>query len=533
MANTTIKADVLVKNANIITIDPKQPRAESLAIIGDKFVAVGRTDDIENLAGPSTKIWDLEGQTIIPGLIDAHIHVLSSGSRHVMCADCDQRSIDEIIKALRERANITPVGEWVQGFKFDDTKTKENRFLTKWDLDKVSTKHPIFVSHRAGHVYYVNSLGLGLANIDSTTPDPPGGRFGRDPSSGELNGVVYERAVEKFRTELLPKTTSEIRRDGIRLVNQMFTEAGLTSVHDAMTDSEDLASYQEARDSGDLTLRVYALMHRDAFPALRDAGLKTGFGDNQLRLGGIKMVSDGAIASRTAYLSEPYIGSETDRGILAMSPAETEEWVLDIHRAGFQVCVHSNGDSAISMVLDAYAKAQAAFPRTNTRHRIEHCTLVNPAIIDQMKALGVIATPFCTYVYYHGEKMRYYGDDRVNWMFAQRSFLDNGVISTGATDYPPGPFQPLMGIQSCVTRTDMEGNEWGVNQRISVEEALKVYTLHGAYASFEEDTKGSIQAGKLADFVVLGQNPIDVDPLSIKDIPIIKTVIGGKVVYSQ
>ena len=173
MANTTIKADVLVKNANIITIDPKQPRAESLAIIGDKFVAVGRTDDIENLAGPSTKIWDLEGQTIIPGLIDAHIHVLSSGSRHVMCADCDQRSIDEIIKALRERANITPVGEWVQGFKFDDTKTKENRFLTKWDLDKVSTKHPIFVSHRAGHVYYVNSLGLALANVDSTTPDPP------------------------------------------------------------------------------------------------------------------------------------------------------------------------------------------------------------------------------------------------------------------------------------------------------------------------------------------------------------------------
>ena len=216
-----------------------------------------------------------------------------------------------------------------------------------------------------------------------------------------------------------------------------------------------------------------------------------------------------------------------------MSPAETEEWVMDIHRAGFQVCVHSNGDSAISMVLDAYAKAQAAFPRANTRHRIEHCTLVNQAIIDQMKALGVIATPFCTYVYYHGEKMRYYGDDRVNWMFAQRSFLDNGVISTGATDYPPGPFQPLMGIQSCVTRTDMEGNQWGVSQRISVEEALKIYTLHGAYASFEEDTKGSIEAGKLADFVVLGQNPIDVDPLSIKDIPIIKTVIGGKVVYSQ
>jgi predicted amidohydrolase YtcJ len=533
MANTTIKADVLVKNANIITIDPKQPLAESLAIIGGKFVAVGRNEDVKNLEGPATKIWDFEGHTIIPGLIDAHIHVLSSGIRHVMCADCDQRSIGEIINVLRERADITPAGEWVQGFKFDDTKTSENRFLTKEDLDQVSTKHPIFVSHRAGHVYYVNSLGLALASVNSTTPDPPGGRFGRNPDSGELNGVVYERAVEKFHTELLPKANSEIRRKGIRLVNRMFTEAGLTSVHDAMTDSEDLASYQEARDSDDLTLRIYALMHRDAFPALRDAGLRTGFGDNRLRLGGIKMVSDGAIASRTAYLSEPYIGSETDRGILAMSPEETEEWVMEIHRSGFQVCVHSNGDSAIAMVLEAYAKAQASFPRTNPRHRIEHCTLVNQGIIDKMKALGVIATPFCTYVYYHGEKMRYYGNDRVNWMFAQRSFLDNGVVSTGATDYPPGPFQPLMGIQSCVTRTDMNGNQWGVNQRISVEEALKIYTLHGAYASFEEDTKGSIQAGKLADFVVLEENPTNVDPLSIKDIAIIKTVIGGKIVYEQ
>ena len=249
------------------------------------------------------------------------------------------------------------------------------------------------------------------------------------------------------------------------------------------------------------------LAHRNHFPDLRDGGVRTGFGDERLRLGGIKFVADGAIAARTAYLSEPYVGSDCDHGILAMSGEEIESLVMEIHRAGFQVCIHANGDSAIDLVMNAYEKAQAGFPRENTRHRIEHCTLVNPDILARMKRLGCVATPFCTYVYYHGEKMPFYGEERLRWMFAQRSFLDYGVASTGATDYPPGPFEPLLGIQSCVTRTDSRGNVWGANQKVSVEEALKLYTLSGAYASFEENIKGSIEAGKLADLVVLGAEP--------------------------
>ncbi len=522
-------AETVYKNANVITVDRENPKAQAVAIRDGKFVGVGSNDDIEGLVGPTTRVKDAGGLTVIPGLIDAHIHVLSSGIRHVMAADCDQRSFAAIQSELRARVERASLGEWVEGFKFDDTKTAERRFLNRRDLDAVSTDLPILVSHRAGHVYYLNSRALELSGYDDRSADPPGGRLGRDPDTGALDGVLYERAIEPVQG-MLPRVTPEVRREGLRTICKMLIASGLTSVHDAMVSNDQLSTYIEGRDNGDLSLRVYMLAARPHFSALRDAGMRTGFGDDRLRLGGIKMVSDGAIAARTAYMSEPYIGT-CDHGIQAMTQDEITESVLEIHRAGFQVCIHANGDLAIDSVLNVYERAQSDHPRTDPRHRIEHCTLVNPDLLSRMSRLGTIATPFCTYVYYHGEKMDFYGEDRLEWMFAQRSFIDSGVVSTGATDYPPGPFEPLMGIQSCVTRTDMNGKVWGPSQRISVEEALRIYTLNGAYASFDENKKGSIEAGKLADMVVLAQDITSVEPTTIKDIPIVETIIGGKTVY--
>ena len=531
MTGAWLKADTIIRNTNIITMDTRQPHAEAAAILDGKFIGVGSAAELTNLVGPNTRVLDLTGKTVLPGFIDAHIHVLNSGIRHVMAADCDLPTITAIQTALRERVETTAPGQWVQGFKFDDTKTVENRFLFREDLDAVSTFHPIMVSHRAGHIYYLNTMALEAAGFTRDTPDPFGGRLGRDPDTGELNGVVYERAIEPVRFGLIPSDTPEIRREGLRTICRMLTQAGLTSVHDARVVRDEFVTYQEGRDAGELSMRVYALMYHQHFQALREAGLKTGFGDDMLRMGGIKMVADGAIAARTAYLSEPYVGSDCDHGILAMSAEEIEENVMEMHRAGFQVCIHANGDLTIEMVLNAYEKAQAADPRPNPRHRVEHCTLVNPEILSKMRRLGTIATPFCTYVYHHGEKMPFYGEERLQWMFAQRSFLDYGVVATGATDYPPGPFEPLLGIQSCVTRTDSRGNEWGPNQKVTVEEALRIYTRHSAYASFEEATKGSIEVGKLADLVVLGADPSQVDPMTIKDIPVERTIVGGKTVY--
>ena len=536
MTSINGKADTVIKNANIITIDTGRPRAQALAMSHGRLAGVGSNEDIEGLIGPDTKVLDVGGKTVLPGFIDAHIHVLSSGVKHVMSADCDVPTLKQVQAGLKERADKTSAGSWVQGFKFDDTKTDrtaciEGRHLYRDDLDAVTTDHPIMVAHRAGHVFYMNTSGLEAAGFSDETPDPPGGRLGRDPDTGKLNGMVFERAIDHVRFSLIPVDTDEVRREGLRTICRMLNRVGLTSVHDARVTAEEFQTYQDGYAAGELSLRVYALMWYPQFPALRDAGIRSGLGDDRLRIGGIKMVADGAIATRTAYLSQPYEGSTCDHGILAMEQDEIEQQVMDMHRAGFQVCIHANGDLTIDMVLSAYERAQKAHPRANTRHRIEHCTLVNPELLARMKAMGTIATPFCTYVYHHGEKMRYYGEQRLEWMFAQRSFIDSGVVSTGATDYPPGPFEPLLGVQSCVTRTDSTGKEWGVNQKISVEEALRLYTLNGAYASFEEDSKGSIEVGKLADLVVLGSDPTQIDPLSIKDIHVEQTIVGGETVY--
>ena len=536
MTSAIGKAETVFKNANIMTMDTGRPTAQAVAMTHGRFVGVGSNEDVEGLVGPGTKVMDLGGKTVLPGFIDAHIHVLNSGVRHVMAADCDLPTLTQVQAELRKRVEVTPAGRWVQGFKFDDTKTdrtpsNDGRHLYRNDLDSVSTAHPILVAHRAGHVYYMNSAGLEAAGFNDETADPPGGRLGRDPDTGRLNGMIFERAIDPVRFGLIPVETEEVRREGLRTICDMLNRVGLTSVHDARVTAEEFQTYQDGKAAGELSLRVYALMWYPQFPALRDAGIKSGLGDDRLRIGGIKMVADGAIATRTAYLSQPYEGSQCDHGILAMEQEEIEEQVMAMHRAGFQVCIHANGDLTIDMVLTAYEKAQQAHPRSDTRHRIEHCTLVNPGLLARMKALGCIATPFCTYVYHHGEKMRYYGEQRLEWMFAQRSFIDAGVVSTGATDYPPGPFEPLLGIQSCVTRTDSTGKEWGVNQKVSVEEALRLYTLNGAYASFEENIKGSIETGKLADLVVLGSDPTQVDPLEIKDIQVEQTIVGGETVY--
>ena len=302
MPGSSFAADAVIRRANIITIDPKRPRAQAVAIKDGKFIAIGDDHAVSDLIGPSTEVFDLSGKTVLPGFIDAHIHVLSSGTRHVMAADCDRRSISAVQDALRERARGASRGQWVEGFKFDDTKTVESRFLNREDLDRVSTELPIIVSHRAGHVYYLNSMALEAAKFSSDTPDPCGGLLGRDPTTGELDGVIYERAIETMRP-LLPPVTPESRREGLKLICNMLTQAGLTSVHDARVSNDELRTYQEGKESGDLSIRVYMLVAANHFPALRDAGLKTGFGDPQLRVGGIKMVSDGAIATRTAYLS--------------------------------------------------------------------------------------------------------------------------------------------------------------------------------------------------------------------------------------
>jgi predicted amidohydrolase YtcJ len=524
------QAGLVLHNGNVLTMDPRQPRAQALAIADDRFLAVGSDDDVRNLATGATKVVDLGGRTVVPGFIDAHTHPAAAGRLHLKQVDCDLRSIAEIQAAVRARARKTPAGAWVLGFKYDDTKTREGRPLTRQDLDEAAPAHPVLITHRGGHTAYVNSLAFQKAGIADTAADPPGGRYDRDPD-GRLSGRVKERATEPFEAVIPSTDTRDGYRDGVREISRRMSRAGITSVHDAYGTPDDLRAYQDARDAGELSLRVYCLIGSAHLDAMLAAGVRTGLGDEWVRVGALKMTCDGSISERTARLSEPYVGRPDDRGILVSGEEALYPTLKRAHEAGWQLGVHANGDEAIGLVLGLYERLQRERPRRDPRFRLEHCTVVDDALVARIKALGAIPTPFSTYVYYHGEKMAEYGAPRLDRMFALRSFLDAGVRATQASDYPPGPFEAMMALQSEVTRTDTKGTPWGPKQRITLEEAIRVGTLHGAYASFEERQKGSLEAGKLADLVVLGRDPFREDPSTLVTIPVERTMVGGSWVF--
>jgi predicted amidohydrolase YtcJ len=523
---------LVLYNARIHTVDASHPRAEAVAIAGGRFLAVGSNREIDALTTGRTKKIDLGGQTVVPGFIDAHTHVADSGLRHLREVDCDLRSIAEIQAAIRKRAAVTPKGEWVLGFKYDDTKTAEGRKLNRADLDAAAPHHPVLVQHRGGHTAYVNSLALERADVNDHTPDPAGGQFDRD-ASGHVTGGLRELATEGFYRKIPSTATRADRREGVKLIAKMFARTGVTSVHDAQGTPDDLRAYQDSIEAGELSIRVYCLINFKHIDEMIAAGVRTGLGNDWVRVGAMKLVCDGSISERTARLSQPYVGRPNDHGILVMDEAELYTYARKAHEAGWQIGTHANGDVAIDKTLRVYERLQREMPRPDPRFRLEHCTVINDDLVRRIKALGAIPTPFSTYVYYHGEKMREYGPERLNSMFALRSFLDAGVRVTQASDYPPGPFEPMMALQSEVTRTDSRGNLWGPKQRITVEEALRVGTMHGAFASFEENSKGSIEPGKLADLVVLGRDPFEENPATLITIPIERTMAGGRWVYES
>ena len=524
--------DVILFNGNIWTVNARQPRAQAVAISGGRFLAIGSNDEVLPLASGAAKKIDLGGKTVLPGFIDAHSHPAVAGLSHLRMVDCDLRSISEILRALRERAAKTPSGQWVLGFKYDDTKTAEGRPLTLKDLDDAVPDHPAFVEHRGGHTAWVNTLALKAAKVDENTPDPPGGKYDRDPATGKLDGHVREVARETFE-KLFPGFTRDDHREGVKLISKMMSRTGVTSVTDASGSPDDLRAYQDARDAGDLSLRVYCHIYNAFIDQMLTAGVRTGLGDDWVKVGAQKSVCDGSISERTARLSQPYIGRPNDFGILVTDEEHLYALSRKAHEAGWQLGTHANGDVGIDTTLRVYERLQKEMPRRDPRFRLEHCTVINDSLVARIKALGAIPTPFSTYAYYHGEKMKEYGADRVNNMFALRTFLDAGIRPTQASDYPPGPFEPMMALRSEVTRTDSKGNVWGPRQRISVEEAIRVGTINGAYASYEENIKGSIEAGKLADLVVLGRDPFKVDPMELIDIPVERTMVGGKWVWES
>jgi len=522
------KADVILSGGTFYTMDPALGNVEAIAIRGDRILAVGSADDILDLKGQSTRIINTAGMTITPGFIDAHSHPLFANE--AVSVDVDFRTIPEVQEALRARAAVTPPGEWVMGHMYDDTKFVEGRPVSRTDLDAVSTGHPIFVRHRGGHTGVVNSMAFDVAGVTLETPDPPDGKFYRDENG--FTGRIAEHALDAFlEAGVWPTVDRAVNQENARLITKRMMSSGLTSTTDAYGETEEWQTYQDAYHANELSCRISFMPSGNIYAAMKAAGIRSGFGDDMLRVGAVKFSADGSASERTMRMSTPFKGRPDDYGILTMNQEEIDAAVDDAVAHGFRIGIHANGDVTIDMVLNAYERVLADWRGPNPRFRIEHCSLVNPDLLQRIKATGAIPTPFYTYAYYHGEKWHEYGPDKMEWMFGHGSFLEYGIPVAPASDYTPGPYQPMMAIQSMVTRRDPEGNVWGPSQRISVAQAMQVCTMNGAYASFEEDIKGSLTPGKLADIAVLASDPHKVDPDTIKDIEIVRVMLGGQSLY--
>jgi predicted amidohydrolase YtcJ len=537
-ASFALDPDLIVINAKVYTVEPSQPTAQAFAIKAQKFFAIGNSDDVRSLAGPRTQIYDAKGMTVVPGFIDAHNHAPGATLLYEVLVgnpyEVEFVTIASIVDKLRAKARTLEAGFWVEGFFYDDTKIKDGRGLDIHDLDQVSREHPVAVHHRGGHTSVYNSKALELAGVTKATKDSAAGTYDRDPN-GELNGRVTDRARGVFaRAGKRPAYTAEQtltrNRDAMSFISKQFVRYGLTGVHH---EGGDLSALQQVRERGDLLHRVSYEAQDEMLEAMIGRGIATGFGDEWIRFGATsEHTIDGSFSERTMALSVPYTGMDPKyRGNITTPKADLEPWVERVHRAGIQINCHANGDVAIDMMLTAFERAQKIFPRKDPRPKITHCTLVNDDLLRRIKAAGAIPAPFTSYGYYNTDKFHFYGEDLMKRSMAYRSFFDAGIRAAAGSDFSPGPFAPLMGMQGMVTRKGWNGETWGANQRISVDEALRVLTINGAYASYEEGIKGSIASGKLADFVVLAEDPHTVNPDKIKDIPIVRTVTGGNAVY--
>jgi predicted amidohydrolase YtcJ len=528
--------DLIVVNAKVYTMDPRTPRAEAFAVSAGRFLAVGSTQDIKGLAGTRTQTVDAKGMTVVPGFIDCHNHAGGEVLLNEVLVgnpfEVEFVSIRSIIDKLRQRARQTPAGTWVEGFFFDDTKVSDKRALTMRDLDEVSTDHPVVVRHRGGHTYFYNSKAFALAGVTRDTANPMGGTFDKD-ANGQLTGRVTDLASAPFnavgtRPTYTPAQVEQRAREGIAHISKQFARYGLTSVHH---EGGDLQAIQDVRARGDLRHRVSYEANGRVLDAMIAAGIHTGFGDEWIKFGATaEHTVDGSFSERTMALSTPYPGvTPPYKGNITETQDTLNAWVERVHRAGIQVNCHANGDVAIDMYLTAVERALTLVPRANARPKITHCTLLTPELIRRIKAVGAVPALFTTYAFYNPDKFVYYGQEMMTHCMAFRSLIDAGVYAAAGSDFSPGPFAPLMGIQGMVTRKGWDGTVWGANQRLSVSEAIAVNTSNGAWASGEEAIKGSITAGKLADYVLLADDPHTVDADKIKDITIVRTIVGGTV----
>lgn len=517
--------------------------AEAIAIEDGKVKATGSTDDITRLQTPDTQMIDLAGRLATPGLNDAHMHLLPYGTS---MSEVDLRpsvapTMDALKKALGARARVTPKGEWITGRGYDHFAFDEKRHPHREELDAVCPDHPVYIVRTDGHLAIANSRALKLAGITSDTPSPEGGLI--EKQDGKLTGLLAETGREAIMAILPGKSVEELMLSIEQGGNDLLSY-GITSCMDAAIGIRDgwreMQAYQRAHAEGRLPVRVYGcLMGDKTRSVLSEAmkeGLITGTGDAMFRIGPVKIFTDGSAGGRTAAMKEPYLGDDPDdKGILCIPEQdELNAMVLEAHRAGYQMAIHAIGDAAIEQVLNAYEAALADTPAPERRHRIEHCGWLSGDQLERMKKMHVLAVPQPSFLYWFGDLYLSVLDEaRVHASHPMRRWIDAGLHPSASTDCPVTEIAPMPVIYNMVTRKTQNGTVLGVDQALTIEEALHAYTWASAYAAHEETIKGQLLPGQLGDVAVFDRDLFDINPQEILDTQCDMTILGGEVVFER
>jgi len=542
-------ADLILLHGTVWTGEPAggtTKTAQAVAIANGRILAVGSDAEIRAHQGPNTRVIDLEGRLAVPGLTDSHAHFIQGGFQLLSVDLKDARSEEEFVRRIAEKARALPSGRWMQGGDWDEEAWRSEKLPTRWMIDAVTPHTPVFISRYDGHAVLANSLALRLAGITKGTPDPAGGVIVRDPESGEPTGVLKDEAQDLV-AKVIPRPSESEMEEALRAALKEAARVGLTSIHDITVGPEawngnftgEIELLRRAELEGWLTCRIYAITPIANWKNLEDAGISHGMGSEYLEMGAVKAFADGSLGSRTAWMFKPYDDDPGNCGLPMppmAPPSKLEGIARQADKAGIQICTHAIGDRAISNLLDIYERIGGEHPAAH-RFRVEHAQHLRPEDFARFGKLGIVASMQPYHAIDDGRwAEKRIGHERARASYAWRSMLDAGAHLALGSDWPVAPLDPLLGIYAAVTRATLDGKNpggWFPRERLTVEEALRGYTLGAAYAAFQENDKGTISPGKLADVVVLSEDLFRVPPEKIKDLRVDITLVGGKVVFKQ
>ena len=531
-------ATLIITNATVYTVDKQHPRAEAVAVLGERIVAVGSRAEIDLWRGPQTKVIDAGRKLVLPGFNDAHVHFIQGGAQLDQVELTDAASPQEFVKRIEAQAKNTPKGEWILGGRWDETKWPKQELPTKELVDGVTGATPIFVERYDGHEALANSAAMKLAGVDGKTPDVPGGVIVRD-ASGNPTGI-FKDAAQELIYKVVPPMTHEQRVRVARRALEHAASLGVTSVQNMNPEFADVAAYSELAENGELTTRIYAVPMETDWRDQAKVGIRHAWGSSYLRFGAVKGYADGSLGSRTAYMFEPFADDPGNSGLLSDEmhpPSAMRERLMGADAAGLQIRVHAIGDRAISTMLDIFADIEKEHGYHDQRFAIEHAQHMAQKDFDRFAKLHVIASMQPYHAIDDGRwAEKRLGHDRARYSYAWRSFLDHGVTLAFGTDWPVAPLNPVLGLYAAVTRATLDGKNpsgWIPEEKITLPEAVEAYTIGAAFAEFQEREKGSITPGKLADMVILTDNIFDLKPEAIRGVKVRTTIVGGKVVYGE